>query len=234
MKKRVWYVIYTFYVIFLMVAATEDFENTTTIDDFENTTAIDDVPAISFPTTATVQLTCSELLKAFQKHIKSATGETVKDSISCSMSRIKTISKTIQSLDENILNSPSEDGTIVVTLDSNSMSDVLVLSVLGLMIGTRHGDKVPTLSYVYNEESHSLQPEFELCKFEKILYVTLLCTTIIILIALLTLQMDHANEAPPIKKEDASDAPYPPSGKKYILTPTQAMASFGNQLKYRV
>jgi len=225
MQKRFLIGICTFCVIFLMVAATEDSENTTSTDD--------DL-AIPCTNTATVQLTCADLLNAFEKHIKSATGEKIKDSISCSMSRIKTINKTITSLDGNILSLPSEDGTIDVTLDTSSMSEVLVLSVLGLMIGTRHGENVPTLSYVFNEESHNLQPEFELCKFEKILYVTLLCTTIIILIALLTLQMDHANEVATIKKEEASHDSYPSAGKKYILTPTQAMASFGNQLKYRV
>ena len=126
------------------------------------------------------------------------------------------------------------DGLMTVSVAQETLTDLLVLSVLGRMIGKRHDEKKQTLSFVFNEHTDNLQPEFDSCKFDKILYVSLLCVTILILVALLTLQLDNNNGVQE-KKNDNRSSVFEPgqNSQKYLITPTNKVMPFGTQLNYR-
>lgn len=181
-----------------------------------------------------ITVTCCQLLSSFVNHINSRTDvfanpcpteETV-----CDIERLKLIDRELRDFGVSITISDDKK-KYTISLSEKDMTEMMVLSVLGRLIGRRHGDKKPTLSYVFNDDNHTLVPEFDSCKFEKILYVTLLCTTIVILVVLLTLQMEKPAET--IKEPKDDSKPQNPK-QKYILTPTDNLMAFGNQMRYRV
>ena len=184
-----------------------------------------------------ITVTCCQLMESFVKHINSKTDKvtTVCDDEddeqeACESKRLKLIDRELREFGVSVTHSDA-DNTYTISLSEKDTTEMMVLSVLGRLIGRRHGDKKPTLSYVFNDDNHTLVPEFDSCKFEKILYVTLLCTTIVILIVLLTLQM----EKPVEQSKEAEDDSKPQNPKqKYILTPTDKLMAFGTQMRYRV
>tara|TARA_B100001758_G_scaffold241882_1_gene249326 strand:- start:28213 stop:28752 length:540 start_codon:yes stop_codon:yes gene_type:complete len=179
-------------------------------------------------------------MKSFTRYINSATGDTPQSTcndcsadcattVLCTSERLKMIKNETKKFNLDIIQSET-DTTFDVTLSEQNVADLIVLSVLGRLIGKKHNEK-QTLSYVFNEYNDTLVPEFDTCKFEKILYVTLLCTTIAILILLLVLQMEK-HESTQAKKDHEKHSAH--SKEQSIITPTDRVMAFGNQLKYRV
>ena len=183
-----------------------------------------------------ITVTCCQLMKSFTKHINSKTDKVKTEcddekskADACETERFKLIERELKEFGVSVTRHSTTSYTI--SLSEEDTTEMMVLSVLGRLIGRRHGDKKPTLSYVFNDDNHTLVPEFDSCKFEKILYVTLLCTTIVILIVLLTLQMEKPVEIS--KQTEDNSKPQNPK-QKYILTPTDNLMAFGNQMRYRV
>ena len=179
-----------------------------------------------------ITVTCCQLMESFVKHINSKTDKvkTVCNDEACESKRLQLIDRELREFGVSVTLSDDKK-KYTISLSEEQTTEMMVLSVLGRLIGRRHGDKKPTLSYVFNDDNHTLVPEFDSCKFEKILYVTLLCTTIVILIVLLTLQMEKPVEE---SKESEDDSKPQNPKQKYILTPTDKLMAFGNQMRYRV
>ena len=184
-----------------------------------------------------ITVTCCQLMESFVKHINSKTDKVITKCASddekkaaCKTERLTLIDRELREFGVSVTLSDDEE-KYTISLSEEQTTEMMVLSVLGRLIGRRHGDKKPTLSYVFNDDNHTLVPEFDSCKFEKILYVTLLCTTIVILIVLLTLQMEKPVEE---SKESEDDSKPQNPKQKYILTPTDKLMAFGNQMRYRV
>lgn len=179
-----------------------------------------------------ITVTCCQLMESFVNHINSKTDKvkTVCNDDTCESKRLQLIDRELREFGVSVTHS-DDDNTYTISLSEKDTTEMMVLSVLGRLIGRRHGDKKPTLSYVFNDDNHTLVPEFDSCKFEKILYVTLLCTTIVILIVLLTLQMEKPVEQ---SKESEDDSKPQNPKQKYILTPTDKLMAFGTQMRYRV
>ena len=189
-----------------------------------------------------ITVTCCQLMESFVKHINSKTDkvktvcndntddDNTDEKKACESKRLQLIDRELREFGVSVTHS-DDDNTYTISLSEEDTTEMMVLSVLGRLIGRRHGDKKPTLSYVFNDDNHTLVPEFDSCKFEKILYVTLLCTTIVILIVLLTLQMEKPVEQ---SKESEDDSKPQNPKQKYILTPTDKLMAFGNQMRYRV
>jgi len=179
-------------------------------------------------------------MKSFTRYINSATGDTPESicddcdncaaQVLCTSERLKMIKDETKKFNLDIIQSET-DTTFDVTLSEQNVADLIVLSVLGRLIGKKDSERKQTLSYMFNEYNDTLVPEFDTCKFEKILYVTLLCTTIAILILLLVLQMEK--NKPPQDNTDHKQSSFDPK-QKYTIIPTNGIMAFGNQLKYRV
>ena len=173
--------------------------------------------ARSSATTHSVDFTCCDLKNSFNKYIKSATDEpkhkttTCDANTACSSSRVKMLQDSIRSINDITFNLDDETNTITLTFIATDVADLSVLSVLGRFL-TKDANERVHMTYEFNEDSNTLQPEYQNCKFEKELYVSLLCVTIIILISLLAIQLDTAAAPPvqstPIKHKGSFEVPH--------------------------
>ena len=173
--------------------------------------------ARSSATTHSVDFTCCDLTNSFNKYIKSATDEpkqkttTCDINTACSSSRVKMLQDSIKSINDITFNLNDQTNTITLTFVATDVADLSVLSVLGRFL-TKDANERVHMTYEFNEDSNTLQPEYENCKFEKELYVSLLCVTIIILISLLAIQLDTpsvpAKQQNSIKEEGCFVVPH--------------------------
>lgn len=172
--------------------------------------------ARSSATTHSVDFTCCDLTNSFNKYIKSATDEpkqkttTCDINTACSSSRVKMLQDSIRSINDITFTLNGLTNTITLTFVATDVADLSVLSVLGRFL-TKDGNERVHMTYEFNEDSNTLQPEYENCKFEKELYVSLLCVTIIILISLLAIQLDTPSvpsTPTPIKEKGSFEVPH--------------------------
>ena len=147
-------------------------------------------------------LTCCMLWNSFVKHISSATdqdGSTCDEVSVCQSSRVQTLYVQVNAFHQNILRQQSNQFTM--SYDPPILADLLVLSMLGRLVTKQDAANAENsyAHYVFNEVFNTLQPVYSNCKFEKTMYVSLLCVTIVILISLLVMQLERGktSEATP-------------------------------------
>tara|TARA_B100001540_G_scaffold284144_1_gene276209 strand:+ start:31451 stop:32044 length:594 start_codon:yes stop_codon:yes gene_type:complete len=147
-----------------------------------------------------VTVDCCAVWQAFVNHIQSATdtnptscdAETV-----CSSSRVMTLVHTSNAFHPNIMT--VQNNKVKIALNPGDLTDLLVLSMLGRLV-TKQDKAIAEESYahyVYNELHNRLQPVYSNCTFEKEMYVTLLCVTVIVLVVLLVSQLDTNETSTP-------------------------------------
>ena len=171
----------------------------------------------SHDTTAiSVNVKCKVMCQIFTANINSATEKTSNticaNNAVCTNSRMKLLVSSLTSLHPNSIQlAAGIDDEFTMTVDETSLSELMVLSMLGRLVTKQDAiqNEQSYPHYVFNENANVLQPRFDNCKFEKDMYVTLLCVTIVILITSLTLTMEQK-----IKQE--------PSNNNNKDTPKQA------------
>lgn len=160
---------------------------------------------------AEIAVDCCTVWQAFVDHIQSATdtNPTSCDTASvCTSSRLQTLLHQSNAFHSNVM--AIQEHQVMITFNSSTIADLLVLSMLGRLV-TKQDKSIAEESYahyVYNEMHNTLQPMYSNCTFEKEMYVTLLCVTVIVLVVLLVAQLDQeeppAPETPPLAANLAS------------------------------
>lgn len=168
-------------------------------------------------------LSCCAVWNQFVAHINSATDQsaaTCDPAFACQSSRLKALNNSLNAFHANIIHVSTSDVTI--TYSNEMLADLLVLSMLGRLV-TKEDQANTEKSYphyVFDEVQNSLRPKYSSCKFEKSMYMTLLCVSIIILITLLVLQLDKNTK---IEQEQGGE-PDKTKGAFHVSLPTTLTA----------
>ena len=197
--------------------------NTNTTDDA--TTETTDTTFPTETTDTTFALNCCHVWKKFVQYIPSKSGEKTPTECTCPNSRIRTVVQLANEQNKDVL-SINEDDTITMQVNAAILTDLVILNILGSMVAGNENGEHGFAHYKFNENTDTLVPNYDNCKFEKDMYVTLLCVTIIVLITLLVLQMDAkqkpADSGPKVTADIGFHTkPNPPANGTLFKIPTQ-------------
>lgn len=137
----------------------------------------------------TFALNCCEVWEKFVQYIPSKSGDKTPTVCTCPNSRIRTVVQLANEQNKDVL-SINDDNTITMQVNAAILTDLVILNILGSMVAGNENGEHGFAHYRFDENTDTLVPNYDNCKFEKDMYVTLLCVTIIVLITLLVLQMD--------------------------------------------
>lgn len=181
----------------------------TNTTDVESTDTTDVVTTDNTDTTFT--LNCCDVWEKFVEYIPSKSGDKTPKECTCPNSRIRTVVQLANEQNKDVL-TINDDNTITMQVNVAILTDLVILNILGSMVAGNENGEHGFAHYKFNENTDTLVPNYDNCKFEKDMYVTLLCVTIIVLITLLVLQMDT--------KQKPADSGPKVDGKIGFPTPT--------------